>query len=106
QAAVNKVGDGRPGKGIDGFVALIKQMQEEAIGLTLPEMSDLASNLSGLRQYYAGEKEGEDRIANLDELVNAAVAFMNQDIGMQVDENGETQSLLVQFLSHASLEAW
>ncbi len=105
QAAVNKVGDGRPGKGIDGFVALIKQMQEEAIGLTLPEMSDLASNLSGLRQYYAGEKEGEDRIANLDELVNAAVAFMNQDIGMQVDENGETQSLLTQFLSHASLEA-
>jgi len=105
QAAVNKVGDGRPGKGIEGFVALIKQMQEESIGLTLPEMAELASNLSGLRQYYAGEKEGEDRIANLDELVNAAVAFMNQDIGMQVDENGETQSMLTQFLSHASLEA-
>jgi DNA helicase-2/ATP-dependent DNA helicase PcrA len=105
QAAINKVGDGRPGKGIEGFVALIKQMQEESIGLTLPEMAELASNLSGLRQYYLGEKEGEDRIANLDELVNAAVAFMNQDIGMQVDENGETQSLLTQFLSHASLEA-
>jgi len=105
QAAVNKVGDGRPGKGIDGFVALIKQMQEEAIGLTLAEMAELASTLSGLRQYYLGEKEGEDRIANLDELVNAAVAFMNQDIGMQVDENGETQSMLTQFLSHASLEA-
>jgi DNA helicase-2/ATP-dependent DNA helicase PcrA len=105
QAAINKVGDGRPGKGIEGFVALIKQLQEESIGLTLPEMTELASNLSGLRQYYLGEKEGEDRIANLDELVNAAVAFMNQDIGMQVDENGETQSLLTQFLSHASLEA-
>ncbi len=105
QAAISKVGDGRPGKGIEGFVALIKQMQEESIGLTLPEMTELASSLSGLRQYYLGEKEGEDRIANLDELVNAAVAFMNQDIGMQVDENGETQSLLTQFLSHASLEA-
>jgi len=105
QAAISKVGDGRPGKGIEGFVALIKQMQEEAIGLTLPEMAELASSLSGLRQYYMGEKEGEDRIANLDELVNAAVAFMNQDIGMQVDENGETQSMLTQFLSHASLEA-
>jgi len=105
QAALNRAGDGRSGKGVDGFVALIKQMQEESIGLTLPEMADLASNLSGLRQYYAGEKDGEDRIANLDELVNAAIAFMNQDIGIQVDENGETQSLLVQFLSHASLEA-
>jgi DNA helicase-2/ATP-dependent DNA helicase PcrA len=106
QAAINKVGNGKPGKGIEGFVALILQMQEEAIGLSLPEMAELASTLSGLRQYYLGEKEGEDRIANLDELINAAVAFMNQDIGMQVDENGEVaQSLLAQFLGHASLEA-
>ncbi|MDP2248334.1 MAG: 3'-5' exonuclease, partial [Nitrosomonadales bacterium] len=106
QAAINKVGNGRPGKGIEGFVALIKQMQEESIGLTLAELSELASTLSGLRQYYLGGKEGEDRIANLDELINAAVAFMNQDIGMQVDENGEVaQSLLAQFLGHASLEA-
>ncbi|GAB4240953.1 MAG: UvrD-helicase domain-containing protein [Methyloligellaceae bacterium] len=105
QAAVHKVGTGRPGKGLDGFVALIRQLQEESIGLTLPEMTDLVSNLSGLRQHYAGEKDGEDRIANLDELVNAAVTFMNQEIGIQVDENGETQSLLTQFLSHASLEA-
>jgi DNA helicase II / ATP-dependent DNA helicase PcrA len=106
QAAINKVGNGKPGKGVEGFVALILQMQEEAIGLTLPEMAELASTLSGLRQYYLGEKEGEDRIANLDELINAAVAFMNQDIGMQVDENGEVaQSLLAQFLGHASLEA-
>jgi DNA helicase-2/ATP-dependent DNA helicase PcrA len=106
QAAINKVGNGRPGKGIEGFVALIKQMQEESTGLSLPEMAELASGLSGLRQYYLGEKEGEDRVANLDELVSAAVAFMNQDIGVQVDENGEVaQSLLTQFLTHASLEA-
>ena len=105
QAAINKVGNGKPGRGVEGFVALIKQMQEEAIGLSLPELAELATTLSGLRQFYQGEKEGEDRIANLDELINAAIAFMNQDIGMQVDENGETQSLLIQFLSHASLEA-
>ncbi len=106
QAAVNKVGNGRPGRGIEGFVALIKQMQEESAGLALPELAELASNLSGLRQYYLGEKEGEDRVANLDELVSAAVAFTNQDIGIQIDENGEVaQSLLTQFLTHASLEA-
>jgi DNA helicase-2/ATP-dependent DNA helicase PcrA len=106
QAAINKVGNGRPGKGIEGFVALIKQMQEESTGLSLPELAELASGLSGLRQHYLGEKEGEDRVANLDELVSAAVAFTNQDIGVQVDENGEVaQSLLTQFLTHASLEA-
>lgn len=105
QAAISKVGNGKPGRGVEGFVALIKQMQEEAIGLSLPELAELATTLSGLRQFYQGEKEGDDRIANLDELINAAIAFMNQDIGMQVDENGETQSLLTQFLSHASLEA-
>ena len=106
QAAINKVGNGRPGKGIEGFVALIKQMQEDSAGLALPELAELASNLSGLRQYYLGEKEGEDRVANLDELVSAAVAFTNQDIGIQIDENGEVaQSLLTQFLTHASLEA-
>jgi DNA helicase-2/ATP-dependent DNA helicase PcrA len=103
-AAAGK-GEGGRGKGIPAFVALVKQMQEESIGLTLAELAELASTLSGMRQFYLGEKEGEDRIANLDELINAAVAFTNQDIGMQVDENGETQSLLTQFLSHASLEA-
>ena len=106
QAAVNKVGNGRPGRGIEGFVALIKQMQEHAIGLSLPEQVELATSLSGLRDYYAAEKDGEDRVENLDELLNAAVAFTNQEIGMQIDENGEVaQSLLAQFLTHASLEA-
>nr|WP_089375846.1 UvrD-helicase domain-containing protein [Methylobacillus rhizosphaerae] len=106
QAACTKAGDGKPGRGLDGFVALIKQMQEESIGLTLPEQVELATRLSGLRDHYAADKEGEDRIANLDELVNAAIAFNNQEIGMQVDENGEVaMSILAQFLAHASLES-
>ncbi|ABE48634.1 MULTISPECIES: DNA helicase II [Methylobacillus] len=106
QAACAKAGDGRPGRGLEGFVALVKQMQEESIGLTLAEQVELATRLSGLRDHYAADKEGEDRLANLDELVNAAIAFMNQDIGMPVDENGEVaMSMLAQFLAHASLEA-
>jgi len=88
------------------FVTLIKQMQEEAIGISLPEVSELATTLSGLKTFYQNEKDGEDRVANLEELVSAATAFMNQDIGMSIDENGEVaQSLLTQFLTHASLEA-
>ncbi len=96
QAAINKVGNGKPGKGLDGFVALIKQMQEEAIGLTLPEMVELATTLSGLKAHYQTEKEGEDRIANLEELVSAAVTFIN---------NNDGENTLVDFLSFASLEA-
>jgi DNA helicase-2/ATP-dependent DNA helicase PcrA len=101
QAAVNKVGNGRPGKGIEGFVALIKQMQEDAKGLTLPEMTEIASTMSGLKNFYQGEKEGEDRIANLDELINAAVSFMNNNgDALEDSSNG-----LTEFLTHASLEA-
>jgi DNA helicase-2/ATP-dependent DNA helicase PcrA len=101
QAAVNKVGNGRPGKGIEGFVALIKQMQEDAKGLTLPEMTEIASTMSGLKNFYQGEKEGEDRIANLDELINAAVSFMNNNSNaLEDNSNG-----LTEFLTHASLEA-
>jgi DNA helicase-2/ATP-dependent DNA helicase PcrA len=91
---------------ITAFVALIKQMQEEAMGISLPEVAELATSLSGLKTFYQNEKEGEDRIENLEELVSAATAFTNQGIGISVDENGEVaQSLMTQFLTHASLEA-
>ncbi|HEY0843636.1 UvrD-helicase domain-containing protein [Methylotenera sp.] len=107
QAAINKVGNGKiGGKGIDGFVALIRQMVDEAYGISLAELAELATTLSGLKAHYQNEKEGEDRIANLEELVTAAVAFTNQDFGNHSNADGETeQDLLTQFLSHASLEA-
>ncbi len=101
QAAINKVGNGRPGKGLEGFVALIKQMQDDAKGLTLKEMTEIATTMSGLKNFYQLEKEGEDRIANLDELINAAVSFMNNNSGaLEDNSNG-----LTEFLTHASLEA-
>lgn len=107
QAAVNKVGNGKiGGKGLEGFVALIRQMVDEAYGISLAELTELATTLSGLKAHYQNEKEGEDRIANLEELVTAAVAFTNQDFGNHSNADGDTpQDLLTQFLSHASLEA-
>lgn len=107
QAAINKVGNGKPGgKGIEGFVALIRQMVDDAYGISLAELAELATTLSGLKAHYQTDKEGEDRIANLEELVTAAVAFTNQDFGNHDNVDGETkQDLLTQFLSHASLEA-
>jgi DNA helicase II / ATP-dependent DNA helicase PcrA len=66
----------------------------------------LATTSSGLIAHYQNEKEGEDRIENLKELVTAAVSYTNQDFGNHNNVDGETpQDLLTQFLSHASLEA-
>ncbi|HQR51317.1 MAG TPA: 3'-5' exonuclease [Methylophilaceae bacterium] len=93
EAAAAKGDGGR--KGIPGFVALVKHLQEQCSGLTLPEMIDVVTAQSGLRQHYQNEKEGEDRIANLDELVSAATAFINEN----------DSSALVDFLTFASLEA-
>jgi DNA helicase-2/ATP-dependent DNA helicase PcrA len=107
QTAINKVGNGKVGgKGIEGFVALIRHMVDNAYGIKLAELVELAITMSGLVAHYENDKEGEDRIANLEELVTAAVAFTNQDFGNHNNVDGETpQDLLTQFLTHASLEA-
>ncbi|HEY0562257.1 MAG TPA: UvrD-helicase domain-containing protein [Methylophilus sp.] len=105
QAAINKVGNGTLGaKGIEGFVGLIREMVNQAYGISLPELAELATTMSGLKTFYENDKEAEDRIANLEELVTAAVAFNNQDFGNHnnVEEDAD---LLTQFLNHASLEA-
>ncbi|HSD82636.1 MAG TPA: UvrD-helicase domain-containing protein [Anaerolineae bacterium] len=104
------------GKGVPAFVALVKNLQEQCNGLPLPEMIDVITGQSGLRAHYQAEKEGEERIANLDELVNAAVAFVNEHDGTapadtEAPAEGElpagsaAQQLLVAFLTFASLEA-
>ena len=107
QAAINKVGNGKLGaKGIEGFVALIRQMVDQAYGINLAELTELATSLSGLMAHYENDKEGEDRIENLKELVTAAVSFSQQDFGNHNNVDGDSeQDLLTQFLSHASLEA-
>lgn len=107
QAAINKVGNGKLGaKGIEGFVHLIRDMTDQAYGITLAEVAELAITYSGLKSYYQNDKEGEDRIENLEELVTAAVSFTNQAFGNHNNVDGDTeQDLMTQFLSHASLEA-
>ncbi|HAJ71834.1 MAG TPA: DNA helicase II, partial [Methylophilaceae bacterium] len=105
QSAINKVGNGKAGaKGLEGFVALIRELVDQAYGITLAEMTELATTLTGLKAHYQNEKEGEDRIANLEELVTAAVAFSNQDFGNHNNVNDDAD-ILTQFLNHASLEA-
>lgn len=94
-------------KGIPAFVALIEGMREATRGLPLPEIIGHVIEHSGLKAHYQAEKEGADRLENLEELVNAAATFVaERDVqpageGVQIDEPDE----LTAFLAHAALEA-
>jgi DNA helicase-2/ATP-dependent DNA helicase PcrA len=54
-------------------------MRNETQGLTLREIIEHMLDRSGLVDFYRTEKEGADRIENLEELVNAAEAFVTQE---------------------------
>ncbi len=85
------------------FVALIDGLKAACDGLTLPEMVEQVLERSGLRAHYQTEKEGQERLANLDELVNAAQSFVAEE--GNADAEGEVSGELAAFLAHASLEA-
>ena len=76
---------------------------KDAAQLPLPELVEHILDLSGLRAHYLTEKEGQDRLANLDELINAATSFIAEE--GRVNEEGEITSDLASFLAHAALEA-
>ncbi len=116
-AAVPHLG-GKAGTSLANFVKLVEGMRFETQQLALPEIVEHVVHRSNLRSFYEGEKEGQDRVENLDELVNAATLFVN-DEGFEHDRAAaqaanapdadgvvETPiSPLAAFLSHASLEA-
>ncbi|MBK6613569.1 UvrD-helicase domain-containing protein [Ottowia sp.] len=91
---------GKAGANLAGFVARIDVMREQTAGRTLREIIELVLDASGLLEHYRGEKEGQDRIENLEELVNAAESFVTQEgfgrdaVALPVDELGQplTQS--------------
>ena len=109
---------GAAGK-VTAFVALIKSMRDatrelplhpQGVGrgvpgasgstLPLPEIIDHVLEHSGLTAHYQNEtgakkREAEERLENLNELVNAATLFVHEN---------EDDSLTA-FLAHASLEA-
>jgi DNA helicase-2/ATP-dependent DNA helicase PcrA len=93
---------GAGGAKLAAFAALIVRLRD-ASQLPLPELVEHVLDLSGLREHYRNEKEGQERLANLDELVNAAAGFIAEE-GV-VGEEGELSSDLASFLAHAALEA-
>ncbi|MGV0952768.1 MAG: UvrD-helicase domain-containing protein [Fluviibacter sp.] len=98
---------GKAGTSVGQFIRLIEGLRLETAGLTLPEVIDHLLDRSGLRQHYQAEREGQDRLENLEELVNAAATFAEDpDATHNIDrDTGEATSLLADFLAHAALEA-
>ena len=71
-----------------GFVGLIERLRNETRSMTLPEAVEHVVERSGLILHYQTDKEGQDRIENLRELVNAAAGFLSeQGVGQDVPAN-------------------
>jgi DNA helicase-2/ATP-dependent DNA helicase PcrA len=126
---------GKGGANLAAFHALIDRLRATTHGMTLRDIIEQMLQASGLIDFYRTEKEGADRIENLEELVNAAEAFVTQEgfgkdaVALPVDEQGpgviaqglppapaavdvtpdaetgEIISPLAAFLTHAALEA-
>ena len=107
--------EGKAGAALSGFVRLVDHMREATRHNTLPETVEFVIQHSGLIQHYLSEREGQDRVENLQELINAATAFIAEEgygqdaaAAMLPGENAPgvvEVSPLAAFLSHASLEA-
>ena len=97
--------DSLPGKSLQ-YKKLIEELRAETADLPLPETVEHVIHRSGLIEHYKNEREGADRIENLEELVNAAAAFTQRERDpVQEDPAVEEMSPLAAFLTHAALEA-
>ena len=86
---------GKSGAAVAAFVRLVDSLKAETQGLRLPETVEVMLEISGLVAHYKSERDGADRVENLNELVNAAAAFVSE----------EEDHDLPAFLSHAALES-
>jgi len=86
---------GKAGANLGAFVAKLDVLREQTAGLTLREIIELVLQHSGLEEHYKLDREGQDRLENLAELVNAAESFVGQEgfgrdaVALPVDELGQ-----------------
>jgi DNA helicase-2/ATP-dependent DNA helicase PcrA len=86
---------GKAGAALGVFLRLVESLKAETQGLPLPEAVEVMLGKSGLVAHYKAERDGADRVENLEELVNAAAAFVSE-----AEEHD-----LPAFLAHAALES-
>jgi len=97
---------GKAGTSVGAFIRLVEALRSDTQNLPLPEIIDHIIERSGLRQHYLGEKEGQERLENLDELINAATNFLQEESDTNANQDDVLDGgPLASFLAHASLEA-
>jgi DNA helicase II / ATP-dependent DNA helicase PcrA len=122
QVAVAGALKGKAGAALAAFVQLIGKLAAATTNLPLPEAVEHVIEDSGLVAHYRAEKDGQDRVDNLAELINAADSFVREaqlatDAPMLSErvepaapspeagaDEGATDPLTA-FLAHAALEA-
>lgn len=119
-----------PGKGganLAQFAQLIGRLTHETRELPLPELVEHLLATSGLVEHYKADRDGAERVENLNELITAAAVFASEEnfdglpAGIVPESLGDSALMpgvvdvpvdtttgmtpLAAFLSHASLEA-
>ncbi len=83
---------GKGGGNLAAFVALVDAMRNATQGLTLRQIIEHVLEHSTLEAFYRSDRDGQDRLENLAELVNAAEAFVTIEgfgkdaVALYVDE--------------------
>ncbi|MCU7959296.1 MAG: DNA helicase II [gamma proteobacterium symbiont of Bathyaustriella thionipta] len=90
----------RAGNALQGFIGLLQDLRSRMTQITLTDLTEAVISKVGLPDYYRSRKDGkgEDRVENLEELVNATRSFEYQ-------QEDDEDSGLAGFLTHAALEA-
>ncbi|HWQ38993.1 MAG TPA: UvrD-helicase domain-containing protein [Burkholderiales bacterium] len=115
QAALTSAPAGKPGAALAAFLHSIEDMRRATLDLPLPEVIEHVLEASGLMAHYRAERDGAERVANLEELVNAGAAFTAEEglagrsaegeKALTVSAEEASPDPLQAFLTHAALEA-
>ncbi len=90
----------RGGSALATFLDLIRAQRRECEGLALPDLITNLIEAVGLPQFYQKSKDGkgQDRIENLEQLVDTAARF-------EQEQDADWGDPLASFLAYAALEA-
>ncbi len=122
QAACAGAVGGKSGTALATFVRLVEGMRAASAAMALPQVVAQVTSATGLAAHYRAEKDGQDRVDNLEELAAAAESFLREadlttDVPAQEavadagaagslgDAPRHDESVLAAFLAHAALEA-
>ncbi|MEO5700650.1 MAG: UvrD-helicase domain-containing protein [Casimicrobiaceae bacterium] len=126
QAACSGAVGGKSGTALASFVKLVESIRAATDGLSLADVVAYVVSATGLATHFRADKDGQDRVDNLEELVSAAESFVREadftpdapaldavadamasaDAGPGPDAAPRhDESVLAAFLSHAALEA-